>query len=178
VRQEALAAAVKIDEAIVSPNPSPTNINFTTQAEKDKARNKAFADLADKYHGSVEGAVGGIFTAAAAADKGDLAGAEKIYKDVMDSAPEEYAAQARVSLAHVYAAEGKIPDAEKLLRYQMDHPTALISKEEATLELADVLSKTNCKEALKLIEPLRTSRTEVSKVALSAAGRISATCPA
>lgn len=175
-REEALAAATKIDEAIIAPNPTPTNLNFATQEEKDKARSQAFADLATKYHGTAEGAVGGIFTAAEQSDKGNFAAAEKIFKDVMDSAPEEYAGEARVSLAHVYAAEGKTPEAEKLMRYLMDHPTALISKEEATLELGDILAKSNCAEALKLIEPLRSSRTSVSKVALSAVGRISATC--
>ncbi len=65
------------------------------------------------------------------------------------------------------------------MRYLIDHPTALISKDEATLELGDILAKSNCSEALKLIEPLRDShRTAVSKAALTAVGRISATCKA
>jgi predicted negative regulator of RcsB-dependent stress response len=177
-REAALEKAMQIDQAIIAPNPTPTNINFPTQAEKDKARTQAFSDLATKYHGTSEGAVGGIFIAAEQSDKGNFAAAEKIYKDVMDSAPEDYSSLARISLAHVYAAENKTPEAEKLLRYLMDHPTALVSKEEATLELGDVLSKSNCKEALKLIEPLRTSRTVISKIALSEVGRINATCKA
>jgi predicted negative regulator of RcsB-dependent stress response len=172
-REEALAAAMKIDEAVIAPNPTPTNINFATQAEKDKARTQAFADLATKYHGTAEGAVGGIFIGAEKADKGDLVAAEKIYKDVMDSAPAEYAAQARVSLAYVYAAEGKTPEAEKLMRYLIDHPTALISKDEATLELGNILAKSKPAEALKLIEPLRDShRTAISKAALTEVGLI------
>ncbi len=174
VREDAMTAAMKIDEAVIAPNPTPTNLNFATQADKDKARTQAFSDLATKYHGTPEGAVGGIFIAAEKADKGDLTGAEKIYKDVMDSAPEEYAAEARVSLAHVYAAEGKTQEAERLMRYLIDHPTALISKEEATLELGDILAKSNPAEALKLIEPLRNSRTAISKVALAEVGRINA----
>jgi predicted negative regulator of RcsB-dependent stress response len=176
VREEALAQAMRIDEAVIGPKPTPTNLNFATQADKDAARSKAFADLATKYSGTPEGAVGGIFIGAEKSDKGDFAAAEKIYKDVVDSAPEEYAAQARISLAYVYAAENKIPEADKLMRYQIDHPTALVSKEEATLELGDILAKSNCKEALKLVEPLRTSRTEISKVALAEVGRISGSC--
>lgn len=178
VREEALAQATRIDLAIIAPNPTPTNLNFTTQAEKDKARTQAFADLATKYHGTVEGATGGIFIGAEKADHGDLPAAEKIFKDVMDSAPTEYSSLARVSLAHIYASEGKPAEGEKLLRYLMDHPTTLVSKEQATLELADVLSKTNCAEALKLIEPLKNSRTSVSKVALNEASRIGSTCKA
>jgi predicted negative regulator of RcsB-dependent stress response len=177
-REAALEKAMQVDQAIIAANPTPTNINFPTQAEKDKARTQAFSDLATKYHGTAEGAVGGIFIAAEQSDKGNFAAAEKIYKDVMDSAPEDYSALARMSLAHVYAAENKIPEAEKLLRYLMDHPTDLVSKEEATLELGDILAKSDCKGALKLIEPLRNSRTAVSKIALSAVGRINATCKA
>jgi predicted negative regulator of RcsB-dependent stress response len=177
-REEALAAAMKIDQAIIAANPTIMNLNFPTQEEKDKARTKAFSDLATKYHGTAEGAVGGIYVGAEQADKGNFAAAEKIYADVMDSAPEEYAALARLSLAHVYAAENKTPEAEKLLRYMMDHPSALVSKEQATLELGDILSKSNCTEALKLIEPLRNSRTAISKVALNEVGRISSTCKA
>lgn len=172
-RQEALAAATKIDQAIIGPNPTATNINFTTQAEKDKARTQAFLDLFTKYHGTAEGSVGGIFIGAEKADKGDFVDAEKIYKDVMDSAPSEYSAQARVSLAYVYAAEGKIPEAEKLMRYLIDHPTALISKQEAELELGNILAKSNPVEARKLIEPLRDSpRAAISKAALNAMGNI------
>ena len=177
-REEALAAAMKIDQAIIAAKPTPTNINFATKEEKDKARTQAFSDLATKYRGTAEGAVGGIFIGAEKADKGDFAAAEKIYKDVMDSAPEEYSAQARISLAYVYSSEGKPQDAEKLMRYLVDHPTALVSKEQATLELGDILSKSNCKEALKLIEPLRSSRTAISKIALTEVGRITATCKA
>ncbi len=176
-RGEALAAAMKIDEAVISPNPTPTNLNFPTKEEKDKARTKAFADLASNYRGTGEGAIGGIFIAAEKADKGDFPAAEKIYKDVMDSAPKEYSVLAEIALAHVYAAEGKIPEAEKLLRYRIDHPTMLVSKEQATLELADILAPTNPAEALKLAEPLRNSRTAISKVALSEVGRINSISP-
>jgi predicted negative regulator of RcsB-dependent stress response len=173
-READLAAAMKIDEAVISTNPSATNLNFPTKDEKEKARTKAFSELATKYHGTAEGAVGGIFIAAEKADKGDLASAEKIYLDVMDSAPKEYSSLARVSLAQVYAGEGKNAEAEKLMRYLIDHPTSLVSSEEAKLQLGDILALTDPKAALALIEPLRNSRTEISKVALTEVGRINA----
>ena len=91
----------------------------------------------------------------------------------MDSAPKVYAAQAEMSLAQVYAAEGKTQDAEKLLRYRIDHPTELVSSDEAKLALAPILAQTNPAEALKLIEGLRTSNhTAVSKEALNEVSRI------
>jgi predicted negative regulator of RcsB-dependent stress response len=175
-REDALAAAMKIDEAIIAPNATPTAINFPTQEEKDKARTKAFSDLATKYHGTAEGAIGGIFIAAEQSDKGNFAAAEKIFKDVMDSAPKDYSSLARVPLAHVYAAEGKPQEGEKLLRYLIDNPTDVVSSDQAKLELGDLLTATNPCEALKLVQPLGAARTAISKVALTEASRISPFC--
>lgn len=177
-REEALDAALKIDNAAVGPGAAQNgNLRFATQEDKDKARSKAFADLATKYHGTPEGAVGGIFTAAALTDKGDLPHAEQLYKDVEDSAPKEYASLARLSLAQVYAAEGKTKDAEDVLRDLVAHPTALVSSDQAKIELADVMAQSNPKEAMALIQPLATARTVISKAALKEMGRIQAISP-
>lgn len=170
-REDALAAALKIDGANVGaaqPNTPPGTLTYATQAEKDQARDKAFGDLMSQYHGSAEGAIAEMYLASDAADKGDLAKAERMYRDVMDSAPDAYASLARLPLAKVLAAEGKQADAEKLLRYAMDHPTMTLSKSEATIQLAKLEAKTNCSDARKLIEPLRTDTSSaVSRAALS-----------
>ncbi|HEY4363283.1 MAG TPA: tetratricopeptide repeat protein [Bryobacteraceae bacterium] len=172
VRQEALADAMKLNNAVVSPTPQPPNINFATQAELDKAWTKAFTDVATNYHGHEEGAIAQIYLAAKQSDKGNLPEAEKMYKDVMDSAPKEYSAWARISLAQVYASEGKIQDARALLDYLVAHPTDTISKEQATIELAEILTKSNPAEARKLLQPLATSRTAVSRTAIDLIGRL------
>ena len=75
---------------------------------------KAFGDLASKYHGTQEGAMGNMYLAAAAVDRGDNVAAERLYKDVIDSAPAVYASVASVALADVYASQGKLDDAEKI----------------------------------------------------------------
>jgi predicted negative regulator of RcsB-dependent stress response len=171
-RQEGLAQAMKLEDAIVSNNPVPPNITFKTQAEKDQARNKAFSDLATKYGGTREGAIGAIFIASDAADKGDLASAEKQYKDIVGSAPSDFASLASLSLAQVYAAEGKQADAEKVLRDLIKNPTTLVSKEQASVELAGILTKSNPTEARKLLEPLRIGRSAVSRAAVTMLGNI------
>lgn len=174
-REDAYAQAVRIDNATVgaAQPPAPGGLTFATEDQKDKARAKAFGDLTAKYHGSAEGAIAEMFLASDAADKGDLAGAEKMYKDVMDSAPEAYASLARVSLAHVEAAEGKQADADKLLRDAVAHPSVTVSKEDATIQLGRLISKDQPDEARKLLEPLRTSpRAAVSRAALTALGEI------
>lgn len=176
-REQALAEAIKIDEAVIGPAPQPPNINFPTQEAKDQARTKAFTDLAAKYHGSQEGAIAGIYIAAEQVDKGNYAQAEKLYQDVVDSASADYASLARMALAQVYAAEGKNADAEKAMRSVIDHPTALVSKEQATIQLADLLIPTNPAQAKKLLEPLLKPdapgvRTAINQAAITEMGKL------
>jgi predicted negative regulator of RcsB-dependent stress response len=176
-REQALTDAIKIDEAVINANPQPPNLNFPTQDAKDKARTKAFSDLAAKYHGSQEGAIAGIYIAAEQVDKGNYPQGEKLYKDVVDSAPADYASLARIALSQVYAAEGKTSDAEKVLGSLIDHPTTLVSKEEATLQLADLLIPYNPAKAKKLLEPLAKpdspgGRTAINQAAITEMGKL------
>jgi predicted negative regulator of RcsB-dependent stress response len=179
VREEALAQALRIDLANVGANPNqPAAMSFPTAEEKEKAREKAFAELAAKYHGSQEGSIAAMYLASDAADKGSLADAEKRYRDIMDSAPKAYAALARMALVEVYKAEGKTADAEKLLREQIANPTATVSKEQATIQLAVLQAKTDPCAARKALEPMRTDRTAISRAAVQALGDIHAdNCP-
>jgi predicted negative regulator of RcsB-dependent stress response len=172
VREEALAAFIKIDNASISTTPQPPNLNFATQEEKDKARSKALNDLKTKYHGTQEGSIAGMFLAADEVDKSNYAQAEKLYRDVMDSAPSEYSSLARVSLAQVLAAQGKTAEAEKLMNNLIDHPTAMVSKEQATLQLAQILIPTDPAKARKLLQPLTTARTAISKAAIDEMGKV------
>src|SRR5262249_17446096 len=144
----------------------------TTAEEKEKARQKAFGDLASKYHGTQEGAIGNMYLAASAVDRGDNAAAERLYKDAIDSAPAAYASVASVALADVYVSQGKIDDAEKLLRKVVANPTIFVSKEEATVHLAEAISGTKPKEARALLEPLRAARSTVSRAAIAALGKL------
>jgi hypothetical protein len=175
-REDALAAAMRIDNAIIAQADTLTNKAFPTQEAKDQARTKAFSDLASKYHGTSEGSIDAMYMGADQADKGNYAAAEKIYKDAVDSAPKVYAQAAEISLAQLYAAEGKTEEAEKLLRYRIDHPAELVSADAATLDLADILSTTKPQEALKLAEPLvKSERVNISKEALNLVSRINMT---
>jgi predicted negative regulator of RcsB-dependent stress response len=176
VRAEALATAMRINDAVISPVPQPPNMTFISPDEKDKARNQAFLDVASKYHGSQEGAIAQFYLAGTQLEQGKLDEAAKIYKDVADSAPAAYASVAQLSLAQIYVGQGKTADAEKLLRSLMNSPTIFVSKEQATLALAEVLAKSNPAEAKKLVEPLRQNpRSAISRAAITQAGELAQT---
>jgi predicted negative regulator of RcsB-dependent stress response len=179
VREEALAQALRIDLANIGANPQqPTAMTFPTAEEKEKARQKAFSEIAAKYHGSQEGSIAAMYLASDVADKGNLADAEKRYKDIMDSAPKAYAALARMALVQIYQAQGKTADAEKLLKEQIANPTSTVSKEQATIQLAVLQAKADPCAARKVLEPMRTDRTAISRAAVQALGDIHAdNCP-
>jgi predicted negative regulator of RcsB-dependent stress response len=167
VREDALRVAVRTQEAQVGQPGNEFLIGFPTQQAKDAAVQKAWQDLASKYSGTTEGIVAEYYLGINAADKGNTAEAEKHLKTVADSGKTNFASQAKLSLADIYAASGRSKDAEKVLRDLMDHPTIMVSKEEATYKLGELLAKSNPAEARKLLEPLRTSRSAVSRAAIT-----------
>jgi predicted negative regulator of RcsB-dependent stress response len=172
-RQEALRAALEVQNAQVGPE-NPNVITFPTPADRDKAVNKVFGSLAAKYPGTEEGAIAEFFLGTNAADKGNLAEAEKRFRTALDYYSGPIASQVKLSLAQTYAAEGKQADAEKLVQSLIDHPAVLVSKEEATLVLAQIIRTKDPERARKLVDPLRSSpRSNVSKTAITAYGDIS-----
>jgi predicted negative regulator of RcsB-dependent stress response len=168
VRQEALHAAQQLQNASIGPQQNELSVSFPTQADRDKAVNKSFTELATKYSGTDEGLVAEFFLGTNAADQGKLTEAEKRLKAVADAGI-PYSALAKLSLAQVYAAEGKLADGEKLVQSLIDHPTPLVSKEAATIALAELIQSKDPQRARKLLEPLRSStRGSISRVAISA----------
>lgn len=169
IRQALLTKALIVNQGTVGGQPSPLAPNFATQAEKDKAVQKAFGDLAVKYPGTQEGTVAEYILASQAADKGDMAKAAKRMKDVVDNGDGPYVSLAKISLAKIYASLGKSGDAETLVRSVVEKPTVLVSKDAATLELAEIVAPKNPKEAKALLSPLRGSdRAAISKAAMDA----------
>lgn len=173
-RADLLTKAMQIDEATIGA-PQPPRMSFPTMADKEKARIAAFTDVATKYPGSQEGAIAQLAVAAAQADEGKIDDAVKTFQAVSDNAPAPYASVAQLSMAEIYESQGKTADAEKVLRKLIDNPTVFVSKDQATLELAKLLAKTNPAEARKLVAPLSASpRNAVSRAAVAVLGQIPA----
>jgi TolA-binding protein len=176
-REQALREAMKIQEANVGEGTAEYLLSFKTQAEKDAAAQKAFGEITSKYGNTREGLIAKYFLGTIAADQGKAVEAEQNFKYVAENATAPYASQAKFSLAQLYASQGKTADAEKLLRSIMANPTILVSKEQATISLARVLATSNPAEARKLVEPLRTDRSTVSRAAITVLSEIPAQAP-
>ena len=151
---------------------NPFAKTFATKEEKWKVVEAKFNELIDGYAGSDEAMVAHIYLGIIAADQGRTEEAEKHLKLVVDSDDQPYASQAALSLATLYGGTGKLPEAEKLLRNLMQHPTVLVSKEQATVALAELYIDTRPDEARKLLDPLRGERSAVSRAVLTLLGRL------
>lgn len=166
VREDALRAALQVQDAQVG-TPQGEVQSYPTQDAKDAALKKALTEVADKYPGSEQGAVARYYLGTMAADKGDMATAEKSLRDVVENGNKNYASFAKLALAPVLQAQNKAAEGEQLLRSLVDRPTAFVSKEQALIALARYLAPTKPLEARKLVDPLRTERGPVSRAALS-----------
>lgn len=173
VRQQALTAALGIYNAPVGQTGNPFMPGYPSEEEKNKAAQKAFSELASRHAGSPEALIATYYLGVMAADRGDFAEAERHLRPVADSRQANYAALAKIALADIYASQGKLAEAEKLLRSLVENPTDFVSKEHASILLAQLLARSRPQEARKLLEPLRTERSVISRHALTALGELS-----
>lgn len=168
VRQQALNEALQIYNAPVGQTGNPFLPGYPSEEEKNKAARKAFTDLATRYGGSDEGLIATYYLGTMAADQGDMKEAERRLRQVAESRNANYASLAKLALAEIYRAQGKLSEAEKLLRSLMEKPTEFVSREHATIVLGEMLMSSRPEEARKLLEPLRTERSVISRHALTA----------
>ena len=175
-RQAALGQALSIKDGVVgTEQPGDPRPVFATQADKDKAFQKALHDIVTKYGGSNVASVAQYELGSMAADAGNTAEAEKQLRAAAEAGDSAYQSVAKLSLAEVLAYQGKTADAEKVLRALMASPTPLVSKEQATFTLARLLGPTNAAEARKLLEPYeKDKRVAVARNAAALAAELPA----
>ena len=168
VRQEALHATMQTQNSTVGPSQSEYVVSFPTAEAREIAVIKAWRDLAAKYPGTEEGDIAEFFLGTNTADQGNLPEAAKHFQAAIDSGHGPYSSEAKLALAQVYAAQGKLNDGVQLIQSVIDHPTVMVSKDAATLALADLIKTSDPKRARQLVDPLRTStRSAVSKAAIT-----------
>lgn len=167
-RQEALHTAMQYQNAGVGPSQSEFVVTFPSNEARTAAVLKAWRDLAAKYPGTQEGDIAEFFLGTNAADAGNLPEAAKHFQSVIEANSGPYASEAKLSLAQIDAAQGKLNDGIKLIQSVIDHPTVMVSKDAAILALADLIKNSDPKRAKQLVDPLRSStRAAVSKAAIS-----------
>ena len=156
-RQAALTAASEIAQAPIGPPTGEALQFFPTEAARDVAAAKALTEVVTKYRGSDEATIAEFYLGTQAAGEGKTPEAEKWLKSAAESGNANYASLAKLSLADVYRWEGKTAEAEKLLRALMAKPTDFVSKDHATVALAELFGSSKPDEARKLLDSLNTA---------------------
>jgi hypothetical protein len=167
-RQGALAVALRVRDGQVGAAPGPEDPRqyFNTIADKQLALRKALLDVVAKYPGSNEASLAHYQLGVLSSDEGKAKDAEEQFKIAESEGSGEYKSAARWALQEMYAGDGRDKEAEAILRSFVSSPTDLVSKEQASIELAKLIAKTNPTEARALVEPLsRTDRASVKRYA-------------
>jgi len=128
---------------------------FTSIAERSKAAEKEFKDIADKYSLTKPGKVAAYMAGVAAMQAGDNAAAEKQLKSSSNSSDKDIAALAKMALATLYRSTNRQSDAANIYKELADHPTDTVSKPAAQLELASMYESTDPKQAATLYQQIQ-----------------------
>jgi hypothetical protein len=145
---------MQVSQAPVGAAGTPDALAFPTIDAKGAEETRVFSKLLADYPGTEEGYISEYYLGGILASQAKLEEARKKYQDVADHAGKNTASLAKFALAQIDFQENRSPDAEALLKGLMDHPTDMVSTEQAAITLADGIKTKNPAEARKLLEPL------------------------
>jgi hypothetical protein len=165
VRDARLAEGVRIAQAPVGSAGSPDSPGFPTMDAKAAEETKVFSKIVADYPGSEQGYIAQYYLAGVDASQSRLEEARKKYSEVAKNAGANTASLAKFAMAQILLQENKESDAEAILRDLVDHPTDMVSADQAKITLAQALKTKNPAEARKLLEPLAKDTGEVAGTA-------------
>jgi predicted negative regulator of RcsB-dependent stress response len=154
VRDARLAEAVRVAQAPVGAAAAPDSLSFPTMEAKAAEETKVFSKLLADYPGTQQGYIAQYYLAGVDASQARMEEARKKYDDVAKNADANTASLAKFAMAQILLQENKTADGQAMLKDIMEHPTEMVSKEQAIVTLATSMKATNPAEAKKLLEPM------------------------
>jgi len=139
-----LAEAQRTYEAPIVPAgtpapPTPAEVpTFTSTTDRARAALKIFAEIADQYSSTASGKIARYYTGLCYRDAGDFASAETALKKSADDGDKERASLAKYALAEIYVAQKRDGDAANVYNDLAAHPTGVVSRPTALLQLAQM----------------------------------------
>jgi Tetratricopeptide repeat-like domain len=152
----ALATAFETYQAPVVPPgtpPQPGQQTFNNSADRAKAANAEFKNVADKYS-TQSGKLARYMEGVTYGDMGDAANAEKELKKVISHGGDDLANLARFALASVYRQNNREPDAINLYNEIGSHPSRSVGKSMADLEIASIYTAKQPEKAKIILQQL------------------------
>ncbi len=154
--------------AVASQPAPPGTRTFATAAERAKAANPLFLDVANRYGFTTAGHNALYFAGLTYADMGNTAQAETYLKKAASAGSANTASLANLALANLYAQENRNADAIKLLQDLVAHPTTAVPVGTSQLTLASIYQTTDPAKAHQIYAVLK------DKDKTTAAGEIAA----
>jgi len=164
----ALGQALEIYNSPLRQPGEPEDGSFKTIADRSKAANQQFVDVANKYGSLEPGKIAQYFAGLTDIDLGKLPEAEASLKEVSGSFNKDLASLAKVALAGLYVQEGKTQPAVDLYKQIIYKPTDTVPASAAQLQLAAIYEKTDPQQAKQIYAVLK------DKEKTTAAGQIAA----
>ena len=157
---------------------TPDQLSYASGAERAKAANAEFSQVAQKYSFTQSGRIAHYFKGITLRDMGDTAGAEKQLNEVASSWDKNMAGLAKLALAGLYANANQTAKAIDLYKQLIDHPSNSVGKWTPQFELADLYQANNQpQDARKLYEQLQ-KESPTSPIGQAATQKLQALGPA
>ncbi|HWZ45876.1 MAG TPA: tetratricopeptide repeat protein [Candidatus Saccharimonadales bacterium] len=165
----ALTKAIRTFEARLRPagTPAGDDLSFNSIAERAKQAEKELQAVADSYSMTKAGRIARFMAAAAAAQGGDNASAEKQLKSLADS-NNDVAGLAKMALATLYHSAGRDSDAAKTYKELIDHPTGTVGKAQAQFALAEMYESTDPKQSEVIYKQIQDENKDTAFAQLAA----------
>lgn len=172
----ALGAAMRVSTATIRAAGTPAGAEdkdtFATAADRGKASEKQFKDVADKYPHTDAGHFARYMAGVSAIEAGDKTGGEDQLKKAADSGDKNSAALAKLALANFYRANNRLADATRLYKDLEDHPSDTVSKSAAQLAMAEMYEATDPQQANSIYQQIQKENKPDSAAAQEAAAKL------
>lgn len=152
-REQDLANAFAVLSAEVGPSAPAGVKSYPTEEAKRDASIKALTEVVNKDGNSEEGRIAQYYRGTLEVQTNPGA-AESDLKAAADSHG-DIASLAKVALSQIYAGSNRVSQAQSLLRDVIDHPSALVSKQQAQIMLAQLDQTANPQEAKGILQSLK-----------------------
>ena len=134
---------------------APGEASYATSAERAKAVNPLFVDIANRYSWFKIGANAQYFAGLTYLDMGQTAPAEAALQKAANSHDNALAALAKMALAGLYRQTGREGQAVDLYQQVIKNPTVTVPASAAKLQLAQLYEATNPAQAKKLYAEIK-----------------------
>lgn len=160
----ALLAGVRLYHGVVTTEPRPGFVTYTTAGERQRRVSEAMEKVLSDYPRNAEAAGAQYYLGLLAMEQQSYDEAKtKLEAAIAQGGP--YAALARLVMGDLLARQGQADEARKHYDHLIENPTDIVPKERAQLQLARMLAEKDPEAAKPILEELMAQPGAVSVAA-------------